>query len=593
MTSFETILPFLAAALVLLTGVMAILCARVERRLADRKKISLSNYKEKNNLFYILNDIPVAVVSIAAGAGALVLFVLCIVNPVLRFYAASAAVLAAIDGAVAFLSLTRRKCGRDIRLFDTYYVQVEHVLARKERTLAEIRVCQRRVDELRERLTLTIQEFNQNLAQSVSGDFLADLFAPIDHMIGSYIEEINQFTAVVERNFDSALQEFLLNETVPEFQMIPLRTFDESAVDDLLSSIKSSYGDRIAEMVVEQVNRGAVKNARSLGNIMTLLHKLQVQMDKETLARFLKAASRFQDRGELTSLLYRNRQISAAMVREIFIPENWEWAFSPGMTGSYNQKELTAILADVLAANRSGMAYRLLSQFDASLLSCLDVVLAGERERTDGNLNAAARLATAYRMILANAYEVGNSGNLFENLGYMLYDHRGELDFDQLEQNRIADIVRTEAFFGARQEIVEFYNRAVRFGAPLVASATRILLQYIMSAPDDFMDPGRLCALLGEYRETLSFADIATMRALLAAWLLQNVKDEGVVLAVLRELAALPAGVAVSAPPDVGEAPAVAKALLANLTANDRVSLRSVVYRTECSRQLLDRIIAM
>ncbi len=592
MTSFEKILPFLVIALVLLTGALSILCARVEQRLAGRKKISLSNYKQKNYLFYILNDIPVAVISIAAGAAALALLIVSIVNPVLRFYIPINAVLLCVNGAVALLSMTRGKCGRDIRLFDTYYVQVEHVLGRKERTLSDIRVCQNRVNELRDRLTQTIREFNQNLAQGLSVDFLYQLFSPIDRMIDAYIEEINQFTAVIEQNFDAALQEFLHNETVPEFRMVPLRTFDEGEVDDLLSSIKSSYGDRIAEMVVEQVNHGAVKSARSLGNIMALFHRLQVQMDKETLARFLQAASRFNDRADLTTLLYRNRQISAAMVRDIFVPRNWEWAFSQGMAESFNQKELMAILTDVLAADRSGMCYRLLSQLDAALLHCLDEALKAEATRSGNVKNGAYRLAEAYRLILSHSYVVGNSGNLFENMCYMLYDRRGEFDLTDLEQNRIAEIVRTERFYETRREIAEFYGRAARFGAPIVASATRILLQYIMVAPDDFLDPDRLCTVLCEYRETLSFADIGTVRALLCAWILLHVKDNNVIASVLRELTALPVGEPLETPA-LEDAENVARRILAHLTQNDRVRLRSVIYRTERQRQTLDRIAAI
>ena len=71
MTNFEKMIPFLAAALIILTAVVGVLCARVERRLAARKKIRLSTYKEQSNLFYILNDIPTAVV---AGGAALLLF---------------------------------------------------------------------------------------------------------------------------------------------------------------------------------------------------------------------------------------------------------------------------------------------------------------------------------------------------------------------------------------------------------------------------------------------------------------------------------------------------------------------------------------
>ena len=589
MTNFEKIVPILVAALVILTGVMLILCARVERRLADRKRIKLATYKEKSNLFCILNDVPTAVIAGGLAVLSLVLLVMAAINPVIRFYAFVLAALLPAHAVTFYLSMTRKRCGRDIRAFDTYFVQVENVLARKDRTLSDIKVCQRRVNELRSKLSKTIQEFNQNLAKGVSGDFLPTLFRPIDHMIDDYIQEIYRFSAEVEVNFDKALQEFLHNEVVPEFRSVPLRTFDETAVDDLLAGIKSSYGERIAGMVVEQVNRGAVKSAKALGNIMTLLYRLEVEMDNETLARFLEAASRFDDREELATLLYQNRQISAAMVREIFIPRNWEWAFVPGMAEAFNRRELPLILSDLLKADRAAMCARFLSRFDTAMMDILDASL------DDASLpeNAAVKTANAYRLILKKTYAVGNSATLFENMGYMLYDHRTEMDFTPEEQDRIAEIVRTESFYTARREVVEFYGRAVRYGAPLVASTIRILVQYIIAAPADFLDPARLAALLGEYRETVSFGDLGTMRALLAAWLLKTSKDEAVINLVLDELTAVPAVAPLAARPTLPEAPQLGAAILAHLTQNDRVRLRSVVYRTESTRRMLDSILRL
>ena len=103
----------------------------------------------------------------------------------------------------------------------------------------------------------------------------------------------------------------------------------------------------------------------------------------------------------------------------------------------------------------------------------------------------------------------------------------------------------------------------------------------------------RLCILLGEYRETLSFADIGTMRSLLCAWLLLNVKDQNVIASVLREITAIPTGVTLQATPDPANARSVAKQILSDLAQNDRIRLRSVVYRTESGRQTLDRLGAM
>jgi hypothetical protein len=202
-------------------------------------------------------------------------------------------------------------------------------------------------------------------------------------------------------------------------------------------------------------------------------------------------------------------------------------------------------------------------------------------------------MASAYRLILAGSYAVGNSGNVYENMGYMIYDRREELGFAPEVQDRIAHIVRTEGFYQMRGEIAELYASAAGYGEPLVASATRILLLYIISGEKNFLDAERLSALLCEYRVTLSFGDIATMRALLSAWMLLRSQDAAVKNSVLSEIGKLPYGGLVQGVYAPEQGTDVARALLAHLTQNDRVRLRSVVYRTESERRMLDRILQL
>lgn len=590
MSLFQNLAPFMVAALVILTGVIGVICARVELRLAARKKVTLSNYKQKSSLFYITKDKPMAVLAVAAAGLTVAVFALCISDPVLRIYAIALGLLLPVDAVVAFLALTRHKCARDVRLFDAYYVQVENVLSRKERTLAEINVCRNRINELRSRLAQTIHEFNANLAVGIAGDFLPELFAPVDRMITEYLDEIGRFSAAVEWNFKSAMHQFLTMGTVPEFETIPLRTFDEATVDDLLAEIKSSYGGRIAGIVVEQVDQGAVKSAKSLSNIMALLHKLEVKVDGETLTRFLAAAARFKDRAELMDLLYRNQQIPLAMVREVFIVQDWEWTFVPTMAQTYNQRELTAILTDVLAADRLAMCYRLLSRFSDTKADVLQAAIDAEVQRANGAENATTRLARAYYLILTTTYAVGNSGNIYENLGYMLFDRREELGFTPEEVQSINSVVANEAFYVTRGDMAALYAKASAAGAPMVDSTTRVLLQYIMEAPADFLDPKRLATLFGEYRVTLSFADLNTMRMLLGAWILLKSENNDSKNIVLGELVRLPVA---DVDPRTDSAKVVARKLLTHLTQNDRVRLRSVIYRTESDRLTLDRVLAL
>ena len=603
MTVYEIIVPVLVGLSALMSAISIVLCWRVERKMAARKHINLANYKAKSHLFYILNDIPTAVFAGIACGFALASGIMSFFSPVIMLYALTALLLVPVNGVILYLSITRKKCGRDIRVFDNYYVQVENVLLRKERTLSNIRVCQQRVDHLRNRLTQTIRDFNQNLAVGVPGDFVTSLFAPIDTMISDYVKEIQAFSEQVERNFDVAMQKFLRDGEEPEFHTVPLRTFDETAVDELLTAIKTSYGDQIAGMVVEQVQRGAVKSAKALGNIMSLLHGLEVVVDNETLARFLKSAADFRDRAELANLLYHNRQIPASMVRDIFIPENWEWIFLPSMAIAYNRRELTAILTQLLAADRVGMCYRLLNGFDASMLDILDDVLKGvpakneiggtKQEIKEWKDTDAVKMAKAFRLILSNTTVVGNSGNAFENIGYMLYDHMEEFDFTAEEKAKIADIVRSQSYYWARRELSELYTRAMAQGAPMVTSATRVLLQYIVNDTKDFLDAKRLAVLLGEYRETLSFREIGTMRTLIAAWLLLTAENTAVLNAVLHEMNKLPVPNVETGEATLQNCRQYGKALLNHLLQNDRVRLRVVIYRTETARQMLDRLLQL
>ena len=583
--------PFLTAGVVALTLIFGFLCARTELRLAARRKINLTNYKQKNNLFYVTKDKPFAIVSVVLAVVAAALCVWVLTSSTVWIYAIPLGLVVIVNAAAAYLAMTRHKCARDIRIFDTYYVQIENMLARKARTQADIRVCQQRVEELRSRLGQTIAEFNRNLAEGISGEFLPELFAPLDRMISGYLMEIERFSAAIEYNFNAALHEFLHEGTVPELQDVPLRSFDEVTVGDLLNEIKSSYGGRIAGMVVEQVNRGAVRSARSLGNIMTLLHKLEVEVDGETLSRFLYAASRFEDRAELAELLYRNGQIPLAMVRRTFVPENWEWTFVPGMIAAYNNRELTLILTDVLANDRKAMCYRMLTRIGG--VEVVERALANERERSGDALNETSRLAQAHTMILRNGYAAGNSGNLYENLAYMLYDHAADLGMPEELCQRVAGIVNSESFYESREEIAALYAKAQASGARLVDSTTRVLLQYIMAAPKDFLDPERLAKLLGEYRFTLSHGDLGTMRALLCAWLLITSNDPDTLQIVLGEVARIPVAQPLQAVPPVNAARQVGREILAHLTQNDRVRLRSVIYRTESSRLTLDRILTL
>ena len=193
-------------------------------------------------------------------------------------------------------------------------------------------------------------------------------------------------------------------------------------------------------------------------------------------------------------------------------------------------------------------------------------------------------------MILGNEYAVGNAASVFENLALMLFDRRTELDLTEEEQARVVEIVRGEQFMQARREIAVLYTKASRSGEALVASATRVFLHYIMNATDkeQFLDPARLAALLGEYRFTLSFADLATLRALVGGWMLCKCESNEIKAAIVKEFIKYPAAI----PATEDQTPAaLGHALLTHLTTNDRVRLRSVIYRTESTRLALDAVL--
>lgn len=587
MTSFERMMPFFVMALVLACGAILYFMIRSEIRLARRSQIKLANYREKNYLFYTTRDIPIAVSGGALAAGSLAMAVIALVMPVLRIYAIPLLLLCAVGGAVVYFSISRQKYARDIRIFDAYYVQVADLLNNKEQTLYNMEVCRNSVRALHDKLSASLSGFNQNLRNPIPPQFLSALFAPITEMVRDYMQEIDRFSSEIETDFDNAIAQFLYAGEQPELRVVPLRAFDGGAVEDLLAQIKSTYGTQVAEIVIAQVEQSAITGAVALGNIMTLLHGLGVRVDGQTLTRFLRAAAVFPDRSLLCSVLYGNKQIPSYIVCETMIPEEWDWAFAPGMADAYNERELSVILDTLLAQNKPALGYLLLSQCTAAHAGVLHRAL----QKWQGmEKNAAVSQAEAFLLILGNEYAVGNAGSIFENIALMLFDRRAELGFDEIEQGRIVDIVRTEQFMPARRELGMLYTKAVKSGEALVASSTRIFLHYIMHATDkeSFLDPARLAAVFGEYRFTLSFGDLATLRTLVGAWMLCKCPDAAIRAAIMNEFARLPAAL----PMIQGYSEAqFGHALLMHLTAEDRVRLRSVIYRTESTRLVLDRVL--
>ncbi len=587
MTNFERLMPFFVLALVLGAAVALFFALRTEHRLASRKHIKLSNYRQKSHLFYITRDIPVAVSASVLGVGALSMSVIALVMPVLRIYTLPLLLLCAVDGVSVYFSLSRSKYVRDIRVFDAYFVQVAHLLDNKEHTLYNMEICRKSVKELHDKLSASIEGFNRNLTHPVPPRFLGDLFAPVSETVAEYMREIDRFSAQIEADFDRALTLFLHEEISPELQVVPLREFNTAEIEDLLGEIKTSCGAKMAQTVIEQVEQGAITSAVALGNIMTLLHELGVRLDGTTLTRFLRAAAVFEDRTALCSVLYGNKQIPAYLVCEVMIPEGWDWGFAPGMAACYNDRELAAVLDALLECDRADQAQLLLSQCTPAHAGVLTRALQKWQGREK---NATAALLQAYLLILGNEYAVGNAGSVFENLAMMLFDRRSELGLGPQEQSRICEIVRGAQFMQARREIAEMYAKAAKQGQALVDSATRIFLHYIIhdGEMEPFLDPARLAALLGEYRFTLSFGDLATLRALVGAWLLCKCEKSEIRDAVMQELLKLPAAVPVKQGADAAEQ---GLAIMMHLAQHDRVRLRSAIYRTERSRLALNSVL--
>lgn len=586
MTAFEKLFPILVLLLTLAAAAVLFFALRIERRLAARKRVNLSNYREKNYLFYITRDFPVAVSAAAASLFALVMAILALCNPVLRLYAVVLVLLVAVNGASAYFALTRTKFTRDLRIFDAYYVKVADMLGGKARTEMDLDVCTRRVGELRTKLDTSIGDFNRNLTEPISGDFLPTLFAPLDEMIASFRVEIERFSVEIEADFNRALAEFLETEQEPTLRVVPMRSFDELTVDDLLAEVKTSYAARVTELVIAQVTHGSVPNAAALGNIMKLFHSLGIRVDNETLARFLRAAAVYDDRAALATLLYANKQIPVATVREVLIPEEMEWAFAPGMAAAFNARELAAVLSDLLTADRATMCYVLLSQFGAAQRGILEEALAAAKSA--GVKNAAVRQAKAFRLILGTEYAVGNSGSIHENVALMLHEHAEQIGLPTATRERLAEIVREESYMQCAEELASLYGKVAARLSPLCESATRVLLQYVMDATkgEELLDERRLVALLGEYRFTQSAGELAVLRALVAGLLLCTSQDDEVKSAVTSELSALP-----TAANAKGDAATQGRGELAYLIEHEGAALRAVLYRSERERCTLDRVI--
>ena len=310
----------------------------------------------------------------------------------------------------------------------------------------------------------------------------------------------------------------------------------------------------------------------------------------------MRAAAVFTDRAGLATVLYNNKQIPVSMVTRVMIPERWGWAFAEGMVASFNVRELQSILTELLRANDGTLCYLFLSQMDASHVSVLRQAMTDTAFFPhEGELSQTAKQVKAFVLILDNEYAVGNTGSVFENLALMLFDRHDELMLSDEERAMIVSVMESGRFLAHRREIASLYARGAQLGKGLCESTTRILLYYMMEIPQQsaIFDPKRLAAVLGEYRFTLSFGDLTTLRTVLCGWLLCAAVRPEVKEDVLRELATLPAPLPLWQGINAQNAEAFGRALLTYLMQNDRVRLRSALYRTESTRLALDRVWAL
>ena len=307
-------------------------------------------------------------------------------------------------------------------------------------------------------------------------------------------------------------------------------------------------------------------------------------VEPETLAKCLRVAATFPDREQLFSQLYADRQISCKAVCEQFVPEGWDFAFVPRMAAAFNRRELSQIIDCLLRENRSEMLCRLLTS-----LAPADIdLLAQTIERAQAC--EALSMARACYLLLTNSYAVGNRASLAETLALFLSEHRREVALSDSERERF-DAIFTEGDYAAHaEEIYKLYALAAGRAERLVHSARRVLLQYLCDTPEGFLSPVRLAALFNEFVFTLSFGDLSLMRALLAAWLLREGSEAS--RAVVRaELAAQPA--LKVAPAEGTPDAALSAAIFKNLVGGNRMHLCSLIYRTECERCTLDRVLAL
>jgi len=75
--------------------------------------------------------------------------------------------------------------------------------------------------------------------------------------------------------------------------------------------------------------------------------------------------------------------------------------------------------------------------------------------------------------------------------------------------------------------------------------------------------------------------------------LLMTSENVDVLRAVLLEMSQLPVQGVATGDPTIENSRHFGKALVSHLVANDRARLRSLIYRTESARQMLDRIVRL
>lgn len=578
--------------LILLFIILALIFAFVglyqEVKLKQRVKINYDNYEVLKKYYHLKINIFYLILFIFYVITSSVVAMVIVRDDVYGKYSLVLPLLNILLFPLIYLHLTRIKLNRDLSNYSLYYQLINRNYYNKLLLTQQLQVLLNTYKNLHNDCT-KINKIFENYFSVFNGiDNLETTLLPLNDIITTHQDELANFDHSYPNKFNQSLNLYLSTGVHSKLEIKEFIYKSNYSLKKLVDSIKKAQILSIYNFTLKNIIDKNIDSTTNLIKIINALISLNVSLDDKFVIEVLNyIENQVDDRKLLLSELIINKLITVEVLCEYVNVKDLDWVYE--VSNYIDTKDYLKIFTSMIKNDAYNSAKRVLSSLDNKL--SFNITKALTKVKKDNNTY---KLFVLYKKI----YTSGNFFNVkavkYENLAIVLDIFFKEYFPRDIDAPVINEIIQKRTFDINRANIEVIYERIQEGYNKLFVSTMNTLLIYSKSKCTtlSYIDYEKVITQYAHYRKNLNLNELKVLNELLIGLILINEDDESIINELYTVLSQSYISYSLSSLSlTYYNRTNIGKQIINNLTKNRLEILKTIVYRIENDRLVLDRII--